>query len=261
MTDRSERPADVNSRFLLVAALLLSSLVSNAGEDPIMPPPKDQDPTVPERGYFDKIPRAWNDFHALFLERKKQGPVDLLFMGDSILQGWSDSAQKDLWKTNFDAYKAANFSIGGDRTQQVLWRIANGELDGLSPKVVVVQIGTNNLWANDAPDKIVDGIKKIVTLIRAKAPDSKVLILGLIPAQKNNTDVLRDKIKQINIALSKLSNGSTVRFVDMGLRLVDANGNIDLDKDLYQPDCVHLKTKGYEVWASAMKPVLLEMLK
>ncbi|MEI6233766.1 MAG: GDSL-type esterase/lipase family protein [Planctomycetota bacterium] len=251
----------MNQLLLSALAFFLATSLLSAGEDPVVPPPKDQDPTVAERGYFDKYPRAWNDFHKMFLERGKQGPVELLFIGDSILQAWGDSAQKDLWKTNFDSYKAANFSIGGDRTQQVLWRIANGELDGITPKLVVLQIGCNNLWTNDSPDKIYDGIKKIIESIRKKLPASKVLVLGILPAQKSASDPVRDKIRSINSASAKFNDGSSVRFVDIGAKFTDASGNIDLDKDLYQPDCVHLKTKGYETWAAAVKPVIVEMMK
>ena len=230
-----------------------------ASEDPVAPPPKDQDPTVAERGYFDKFPHAWNDFHKLFLERAKQGPVELLFIGDSILQGWGDAAQKDLWKANFEAYKSANFSIGGDRTQQVLWRIANGELDSISPKVIVLQIGSNNLWANDPAEKIADGIKKIVETIRKKLPNSKLLLLGILPAQKSGSDSIREKIKQINAVSATLSAGASVRFLDIGTSLLDSAGNADPDS--YQADFVHLKTKGYETWAKAVKPAIAELMK
>ncbi len=242
-------------------ALMLASTFLFTAEDPIVPPPKDQDPTVAERGYFDTVPRAWNDFHKLFLERAKQGSIDLLFLGDSLLQGWGDVAQKDLWKTNFDSYKSANFSIGGDRTQQVLWRIANGELDGLTPKVLVLQIGSNNLWTHDAPEKIAEGTKKIVEAIRAKLPKTNVLVLGLIPSQKSSTDPIRGKIKQINAITSKLAEGTSVRFLDISAKFIEPNGSIDLEKDLFQPDCVHLKTKGYEAWATTVKPIIVEMMK
>src|SRR4029077_15760451 len=130
---------------LLSLSLLIITSGLFAGEDPA-PPKKDQDPTVPERGYFAQTPRAWDDYHKQFLERAKQGGIDLLFLGDSLAQGWGDSAQKDLWKSYFEPYKAANFGLGGDRTQQVLWRISNGEIDGISPKVIVLSVGTNNLW-------------------------------------------------------------------------------------------------------------------
>lgn len=251
----------MNARLMPGIALLFLATFLRAGEDPVAPPPKDQDPTVAERGYFEKSPRAWNDFHKAFLERAKLGGIELLFLGDSILQGWGDSAQKDLWKLNFDAYKLANFSVGGDRTQQILWRIDNGELDGLTPKVVVLEIGGNNLWSNDKPEKIADGIKKIVELIRKKLPAAKVLVLGILPAQKSNTDGIRDKIKQVNAQTAKLDDGASIRFLDIGANFTDANGVIDLDKELYQPDYVHLKTKGYEAWATAVKPVLAELMK
>lgn len=255
------RGFDVNSRLSLAPVLLCIAQLLTAAEDPVVAPPKDQDPTVAERGYFEKVPRAWNDFHKLFLERAKQGPVDMLFLGDSILQGWGDVAQKDLWKTHFESYKAANFSIGGDRTQQVLWRIANGELDGMTPKLVVVHIGGNNLWSNDAPEKVAEGTKKIVDAIHAKLPKANVLIVGLLPALKSSSEPMRDRIRQVNALTAKFDDGKAVRFLDVGAKFVDAGGNIDAEKDFYQPDFVHLKTKGYETWAAAVKPLIVEMLK
>ncbi|HLX63953.1 MAG TPA: GDSL-type esterase/lipase family protein [Planctomycetota bacterium] len=240
---------------------MLASAGMRAGDEPVTPPPAKQDPTVAERGYFEKYPQAWNTFHKTFVERAKKGGVDLLFLGDSLTQGWGDAAQKDLWKKYFEPFKPANFGIGGDRTQQILWRIGNGELEGISPKVVVLMIGVNNFWSNDSAEKVAEGTKKIVELLRQKLPNAKILLLGILPAQQNASGGLRAKIKSINAITAKLDDGKNVRFLDMGPKFVDASGNIAPEKEFFQADFLHLTTKGYELWAETMKPLLDEMMK
>ncbi len=252
----------MNSRTLISVALLVAGIGLHAGEDPISPPPKNQDPTVPERGYFAQTPHAWDDFHKQFLERARQGGIDLLFLGDSLAQGWGDASQKDLWKNYFEPYKAANFGLGGDRTQQVLWRISNGEIDGIAPKVIVLSIGTNNLWVGDSAEKIAAGINAIVQLLRQKLPKTRILLLGILLRRRKAARMKSARRSgSLMSVLQKLADGANVRFIDAGSKLVDAAGNIDPDKDFYQPDHVHLKTKGYEILAVAIKPVLIEMLK
>lgn len=245
--------------FFILPLLYLPAL--HAGEETITPPPKNQNPSVAERGYFEKYPQAWNHLHKQYVERAKKGGIDVLFLGDSLVLGWSDSAQKDLWKKHYEPLKAASFGIGGDRTQQILWRIANGELDGITPKVIVLMIGINNIVANDSPEKIADGAKKIIEVLRQRVPNGKILLLGILPAGQASGDTMRGKIKQVKALTAKLDDGKNVRFLDIGPKLVDASGIIDPTKDLFQADALHLKVKGYETWADTMKPLLDEMLK
>jgi lysophospholipase L1-like esterase len=243
----------------LIGALCLALCgMAWAGEDAVVPPPEKQDPLTPERGYFKDYPHAWNNFHKFFLERAAQGDVAVLFIGDSLTQGWND--QKDLWKKEYEPLKAANFGIGGDRTQQVLWRITNGELEGLKPKVVVLMIGVNNIWPNDPPDRIGAGIKKIVETVREKRPQTKVLVLGVLPSGKNATDSLRERIKQINAVAAKLDDGKTVRFLDLGVKFLESDGSLAPEK-YFKADFLHLRPRGYEVWADGMRELLTEMLK
>ena len=126
-------------------------------------------------------PGAWMARHERFLERTKQGDVDLLFLGDSITAGWNENV---VWRRYYGARKSANFGIGGDRTQHILWRLEKGEGDGLTPKVVVLMIGTNNLGSNSDAE-IVEGIAGDVAKIRAKFPETKVLLLGIFPRGAN----------------------------------------------------------------------------
>ena len=247
-------------RLRIVVSLAVALPGLSWAEDAVVPPPAKQDPLTPERGYFKDYPKAWSNFHRSFLDRADKGDIDLLFLGDSITQGWNE--QKDLWKKEcMSCSKAANFGIGGDRTQQVLWRITNGEVEGLHPKVVVpLLIGVNNIWPNDPPERIGAGIKRIVEMLRDKLPQTKVLLLGVLPSGKNASDGVRDRIKQINAVAAKLDDGKNVRYLDLGPKFLEADGSIAPDK-FYRPDFLHLQPKGYEAWADGMRPLLMELLK
>ena len=116
--------------------------------------------------------------HEQFLDQARKGNIDLLFLGDSITQGWHNN---EVWKRFYGPRHAANFGIGGDRTQHVLWRIENGEIDGIHPRVAVLMIGTNNAGSNSA-DEIAAGVTAIVQELRKRLPETKVLLLGVFPA-------------------------------------------------------------------------------
>lgn len=220
-------------------------------------PPQVQDPTVPMQGYFPEYPQAWMNFHKMFVERARQGNVSIVFLGDSITQGWKD--QQDLWQARYGKRGAVNFGIGGDRTQQLLWRIQNGTLNGIQPKLVVLNIGVNNLWGDTFGNaRIAEGISKVVTAIRTKLPKTKVLVLGIFPTQQDANNPIRATIKDINTRVAKLDNGKTVRFLDIGPKFLGKDGS--LSKDV-MPDYLHLSPKGYQIWADAMQVLLNQMLR
>src|SRR5947209_8986528 len=124
--------------------------------------PGDKNPAATPAPRMDEW---WQNLHKSFLERAKKGDVDVLFLGDSITQGWG-GAGKEVWKERYEPLKAANFGIGGDQTQHVLWRITEGkELEGISPKVAVLMIGTNNL-GGPKPEQIAGGVTAIVKELR-----------------------------------------------------------------------------------------------
>ena len=216
------------------------------------------------------VPRdeKWMARHESFVKRAKQGDVDVLFLGDSITQGW-EGGGKAAWKETFEPLKAANFGIGGDRTQHVLWRITEGkELEGINPKVAVVMIGTNNS-GSDTPDQIAEGVTAIVKELRKQRPETKVLLLGVFPRStkpgKDYKDTpkiavtdLQPKVKQINDRIAKLDDGKTVKYLDIGARFLEADGGLSRE---VMPDYLHLSPKGYAIWAEAIKGPVTDMLK
>jgi lysophospholipase L1-like esterase len=195
---------------------------------------------------------AWMEMHKSFLAQTKKGQIDLLFLGDSITQGWNENT---VWQRYYGPRHAANFGIGGDRTQHVLWRIQNGELDGIDPKVTVLMIGTNNL-SGDTPDEIAQGIKTIVAELRNRLPKTQVLLLGVFP-RSPKPDAAREQIKTINEKIARLDDGSHVRYLDIGKAFLNSDGTISPE---VMPDYLHLSTKGYRIWAEAMEPTLWSML-
>src|SRR5262245_10460605 len=136
----------------------------------------------------------WMDLHRDFLKRAESGNIDLLFLGDSITQGWGGA--RKTWDRFYTPRKADNFGIGGDRTQHVLWRIQNGELAGIEPKVVVLMIGTNNASGN-TPDEIAQGITAIVGELRKRLPKSKILLLGVFPRDPKPSP-MRERLTSVN---------------------------------------------------------------
>jgi lysophospholipase L1-like esterase len=192
----------------------------------------------------------------------QKGGVDILFMGDSITDFWRNRG-KSVWNKYYAPRHAANFGISGDRTEHVLWRIDHGELDGIKPKVVVLMIGTNNTGKerngsprNSVPE-VIEGVQAVVADIRAKLPDSKILLLGIFP-RGTIDDPQRTQVAVINTVIAKLDDGKMVKFLDIGPQFLEADGS--LSKDI-MPDLLHPSKEGYQIWADAMEPTLAEMLK
>jgi lysophospholipase L1-like esterase len=194
-----------------------------------------------------------------FIKRGKAGPIGLLFVGDSITAGW-DKVPK-LWEAEFARWNPANFGIGGDRTQHVLWRIDQGMLDGYPPNVLVLMIGTNNLgWKREATE-ILKGQRAILDQIHRHLPKTTVLIMGLLPRglepATEGTRQMRAAIAVINAQLATWDDGKQTRFLDIGAAFLDPAGNPNPD---LLPDGVHPNAKGYQIWAEALRPVLADLM-
>jgi len=202
------------------------------------------------------VPRkdlGWVKRQEQFNARVKQGHVDLIFIGDSITQGW-EGAGKDVWKEFYGKRNAVNLGIGGDQTQHVLWRLANGNIKGISPKLAVIMIGTNNTHGSK-PEDIAAGVKAIVEKLRKDLPQTKVLVLAIFPRGPNNQDRLRQLVGKTNELLAKVGDGKTVRYLDLGPKFLEKDGT--LSKEI-MPDLLHLSPKGYRIWAEGIEPAVAE---
>jgi lysophospholipase L1-like esterase len=216
-------------------------------------------PAPRPRSEMDAITPAIKDphRHAEFLHRITEGKVGLLFLGDSITDGWPRRGEWSWLK--FAPHHPANFGISADRTEHVLWRITNGELEGINPKVTVIMIGTNNIGqaSADRPEWVANGIKKIVETVHEKLPETRVLLLGVFPRGTKESPH-RQQIAQINEIIAKLDDGKKTRYLDIGGSFLDSDGEIPFD---VMPDKLHPAAKGYDIWYEAMEPLLKEMLK
>ena len=213
------------------------------------------------------VPRKddwWDARHKKFVEQSKVGNIDVAFIGDSITQGWEGEG-KAAWEKHFAPLKAGNYGIGGDQTQHVLWRITEGkELEGITPKVAVVMIGTNNTGSNTSKD-IAIGVEEIVKELRKQKPEIKVLLLGVFPRAGKGTESdklaaneLHRKPGEINKILAKLDDGKRVFYMDINKVFLEDDGG--MTKEI-MPDFLHLSQKGYDRWAEAITPKLKELLK
>jgi lysophospholipase L1-like esterase len=232
--------------------LLLGSLSVAA---PVKEDPAVAAPRVVEYPWMSVA--GWNARAAELAAQAKKGGVDVLFFGDSITERWATSGA-EVWARAYAPRKAANFGIGGDTTQNLLWRLENGGLDGLSPRVVVLLIGTNNLGLRgDSPEDAARGAAAVVAALRKRFPEAKILLLGLLPRGEKADDPGRPGITAVNARLAKLDDGKEVRSLDFGAKLLEPDGT--LTKDM-APDSLHIGPRGYAIWAEAMEPLLTKLL-
>ncbi len=201
--------------------------------------------------------RAYERYLALNRRVKEsQGRAEVIFVGDSITQGW-EGGGKAVWAKYYAPRHALNLGISGDQTQHVLWRLDHGNLDGLKPKVAVVLIGVNNIpHEENTPRQVLEGVTAVVRRLREKLPETKVLLLGIFPFREDFC-VQRGKALQINQALHKLDDGHWIRFLDIGDLLIQPDGKIS--KEIMR-DFLHPSAEGYRIWAEAMEPELAAML-
>lgn len=203
--------------------------------------------------------------HEQLVRKAKQGRIDIYFVGDSITRRWGASDPQyrqllDNWTTNFFGWNAADFGWGADRIENILWRLQQGELDGVKPKVIVVLAGINNIGAEPvSPEKvadITDGLKALVATCKAKAPDATIILTGIFP--RNDNMAVMPAINRINANLSGLADGKGVRYININNRLADANGRFFAG--MVNHDQLHPTLQAYQLWADALKPIFAELL-
>lgn len=194
--------------------------------------------------------------HAAFLRRITEGPIGLLFLGDSLTRRWAEAPR--LWEQYFAKYQPANFGVGSDTVQNLKWRILHGELEGINPGAVVLLIGTNNLPLHNEAE-IAAAITDIVTILHQKLAETKLILMGLLP--RDADDSSRDYLKSIiaiNRELQKLEGLGYVQFLDIGDKFKECGGKVN--RTLI-PDGLHLVEPGYEIWGESLLPFIEKRIK
>ncbi len=243
--------------FLAIVGPLSVAFAQTPAAPAAAPAPVDASAPIPKDGN-----KKFFTLHESFLKRGKEGPIGVLFLGDSITERWAKAPH--IWAHYFGKYQSANFGIGGDQTQHVIWRLEHGELDGINPKAVVLLIGTNNSSTHTGA-QIADAVKKIVGMIRARLPQTKVLLLAIFPRGPRESLGVPDpwekrmvEIAAANQELAKLDNGASVRFLDINRNFLGNDGTIP---NIIMPDQLHLNAAGYQLWAEAIEKPLAELMK
>jgi lysophospholipase L1-like esterase len=205
--------------------------------------------------------------HAQLLEKARKGGIDIYFEGDSITRRWGATDYPDLlanWRQNFFGWNAADFGWGGDTVQNILWRLDNGELDGVNPKVIVLLGGTNNVGRVAQRDgdeakaaDITSGLRAILRTMQAKAPGATIIVTGIFP--RNDNIALMATIDEINSNLANLADGKKIRYLNVNDKLAGQDGQL-FEGMMNAGDKLHPTVKGYQVWADALRPIFTELL-
>ncbi len=198
----------------------------------------------------------WIQRHEKVLERVAQGNVDMILVGDSITHGWENKG-KAKWNQYYAPRNAVNMGFSGDRTQHVLWRFDNGEIDNINPKLAVLMIGTNNSNRQDnTAEEIADGIKAICAKMRTKLPKTKILLLAIFPRGEKPSPQ-REKNDNASELASQIADGKHIFYLNINDKFLKPDGT--LTKDI-MPDRLHPNEKGYKIWAEAIEPTIKKLM-
>jgi lysophospholipase L1-like esterase len=176
--------------------------------------------------------------------------IQLVFDGDSITDFWQ-AAGKEVWAQRYSQCGAIDFGISGDLTQHLLWRLSQGQVEGIHPKLIAIMIGTNNMPYS--VDQIAEGVKAVVAEYRKRCPEATILLQAIFPRGEKPTDANRIKVKAVNDIICKLGDGDKVIYTDFSDRFLSADGTISREN---MPDFLHPSAKGYEIWADAIQPYI-----
>jgi lysophospholipase L1-like esterase len=204
--------------------------------------------------------------HQQLLDKAKKRGIDIYFEGDSITRRWGATDYPALlanWKENFFGWNAADFGWGADTIQNILWRLDNGELDGVNPKIIILLAGTNNVGRTISPEgadaqaaDITRGMQAILQRFQTKAPNAVVVVTAIFP--RNDNIAVMPVINKVNDNLFKLADGKKIRYVNVNTKLADPGGK--LFEGMMNPDNLHPAAKGYQIWADELKPIFTELL-
>lgn len=256
------------TRFLAAAMCTVMVILSGCGGPKWTCKQVNEQLAVSKSTTVQPVPRGddwWTKRQASVNEQVKKGNVDLLLLGDSITHGWE--SQPALWEKYFGKWNTVNAGFSGDRTQHVLWRLDNGNIDGIQPKVAMIMIGTNNSNGNDnTAEEIAEGIAAIVCKLRTELPKTKVLILAIFPrgtqeqrnaktgATYNPQWAKNDKASQL---VSKLADGKNIIYLDINKAFLDDKGLLTTE---IMPDLLHPNEKGYRIWGDSITPTLEKLM-
>lgn len=197
-----------------------------------------------------RMDQWWQDRHAALC------PPEVLFIGDSITHGW-EAKGKEVWRKYYGPRKARNLGFSGDQTQHVLWRLEHGSLEGISPKLAVLMIGTNNAAGKHKPEETAEGVKAIVEKLRTTCPQMKILVLAIFPRDAKPDGALRQINNEANALIAKLADDKSVFYLDLGPQFLAEDGTLSPE---IMPDYLHPNEQGYAIWAEAMEPTLAKLL-
>ncbi len=238
----------------------------NTSESPNVECP---DPTL-----VSVTPKVSNDFwsidwwmprHEEKVAQAKEGKAELVMIGDSITNYWENAAQnpsdiagKKVWDAHFSNINTLNLGFGGDRTENVIWRLEHGEIDHINPKLAVIMIGTNNTGMRmDKPEYIARGVEKIIDLVKQKLPNTKIVVLAIFPCNEFPQDPSRVNNQAANLLIKKVAENKGAEFKDIGSVFLTKDGVLSHD---IMTDLLHPNTKGYELWASQLEPIFKKYL-
>jgi lysophospholipase L1-like esterase len=255
----------MSKRFIstLLAALLASQLAAGAASaQEAVAPSNGLSPAacavtpMPRVKEYDWMSIAkWNEIHAAQQARARQGGIDLMFVGDSITQGWP----QDLFEQTFGRFHAANFGVGGDHTGNVLYRLDDPVMAALKPRAIVLLVGVNNFFhCTDTTEQTFAGIRQVVDQLRSEYPDARILLNAVLPYGEPQEEFKRVQVRELNRMVATLADGKHVVYRDYGARLLQADGTISHD---IMADNLHPTPKGYRIWADAMLPDIESLMK
>jgi len=198
----------------------------------------------------------WMERHNQILKRIHQGKVDLIFVGDSITHSW-ENAGKNVWEKYYAPRNTVNMGFSGDRTQHVLWRLDHGEIDGISPKLAVLMVGTNNSRGEDnTAEEIADGIKAICAKMQRKLPKTKILVMAIFPRGAMPSPQREKNAKASELA-AQIADNQMIYYLDINSKFLGSDGSLSTD---IMPDLLHPNEKGYQIWAEAIEPTVAKLI-
>jgi len=201
-----------------------------------------------------RLSLGWFVHYESINHRARHGGIGLIYVGDSIVEHF-DNQGTDVWAHYYAGRNALNLGISGDRTENVLWRLIHGNIDGIAPKLAIVMIGQNNGGHNTAKE-IGNGVAAIVQQLRVKLPETKILVLGIFPRREKNSPE-RAVLSAANEIASTLADGKTVYYMNINHLFERPDGSI-IQSLMY--DFEHPTPLGHRVWAEAIEPTVSELM-